>query len=90
MRILFDYKYDKYLFRCFRFVLVSINTETIKSLSVYTKVNYGVVRELQPGTMQMKAFGLNKYENCGKVLKFELYRVNILTITTVKLHVNCS
>ena len=34
--------------------------------------------------MQIKAFRLNKYEDCGKVLKyidaFELYRVNVLTV----------
>ena len=39
MRILFDYKYYKYL-GAFRFVLVSTNNRTIKSLFVYCKANY--------------------------------------------------
>ena len=38
--------------------------------------------------MQIKAFRLNKYENCGKVLKyfdaFGLCRVTVLTIGTLK------
>ena len=38
--------------------------------------------------MQIKAFRLNKYENCGKVLKhfdaFGLCRVTALTIGTLK------
>ena len=38
--------------------------------------------------MQIKAFRLNKYENCGKVLKyfdaFGLYGVAVLTIGTLK------
>ena len=38
--------------------------------------------------MQIKAFRLNKYENCGKVLKyfdaFGLYRVTVLTIGALK------
>ena len=33
----------------------------------------------------MKAFRLNKCENYGKVLRFELYRVTILTFGTLKI-----
>ena len=40
MRILFDYKYDKYL-GTFGFVLVSRNNGTIRPLFVCTKANYG-------------------------------------------------
>ena len=40
MRILFDYKYVKYL-GAFRFVLVSRNNGTIKPLFVCIKANYG-------------------------------------------------
>ena len=42
--------------------------------------------------MQMKAFRLNEYENCGKVLKysdpFELYTVNVQPYGKRKLHDN--
>ena len=38
-RILFDYKYDKYL-GAFGFVLVSKNNETIRPLFVCTEANY--------------------------------------------------
>ena len=38
-RILFDYKYDKYL-GAFGFVLVSKNNGTIRSLFVCTEANY--------------------------------------------------
>ena len=40
MRILFDYKYDKYL-GAFRFVLVSKNNGTIKPLFVCTEAKHG-------------------------------------------------
>ena len=40
MRILFDYKYDKYL-GAFVFVLVNRNNATIKPLFVGTKANNG-------------------------------------------------
>ena len=40
MRILFDYKYDKYL-GAFRFVLVSKNNGTIKPLIVCTEAKHG-------------------------------------------------
>ena len=39
MRMLSDYKYDKYLSVC-RFVLLNWNNTTIRSLFVYTKANY--------------------------------------------------
>ena len=52
------------------------------------KANSDMVWEQLRRTMQMKAFRLNKYENCGKVLKyfdaFELYRVTVLGIGTFK------
>ena len=42
----------------------------------------------------MKAFRLNKYENCGKVLKyfdaFELYRLTVLTTGTLKISLSTS
>ena len=40
MRILFDYKYNKYL-GSLGFVLASINNGTINPLFVCTKANYG-------------------------------------------------
>ena len=40
MRILFDYKYNKYL-RSLEFVLASINNGAINPLFVCTKANYG-------------------------------------------------
>ena len=40
MRILFDYKYDKYL-GALGFVLVSRNNGTIRLLFVCTEANYG-------------------------------------------------
>ena len=40
MRILFDYKYNKYL-GSLEFVLASINNETINPLFVRTRTKYG-------------------------------------------------
>ena len=42
--------------------------------------------------MQMKAFRLNKYENCGKILKyFDAFELDIVTVlTTGKNQVNYS
>ena len=40
MRILFNYKYNKYL-GSLEFVLASINNETMNPLFVYTRANYG-------------------------------------------------
>ena len=40
MRILFDYKYNKYL-GSLEFVLASINNGTMNPLFVCTKTNYG-------------------------------------------------
>ena len=40
MRILFDYKYNKYL-GSFEFVLASINNGTISPLFVCSRANYG-------------------------------------------------
>ena len=74
------YEYDKYL-GAFGLVLVSRNNGTIRPLFVCTKANYGSVWEQLPGTMQMKAFQLNKYENCGKVLKhFDHFQLNTVTV----------
>ena len=69
MRILFDYKYNKYL-GAFEFVLVSRNNGTIMPLFVRTKANYGSGLRAAASTVQMKAFRLNEYENCGEVLKY--------------------
>ena len=48
-----------------------------------------VVWEQLRRTTQMKVFRLNKYENCGKILKyfdaFELYIVTLLTTGKIKL-----
>ena len=40
MRILFDYRYNKY-FGSLEFVLATINNRTINPLFVCTKANYG-------------------------------------------------
>ena len=51
------------------------------------KPNTEVASEQLRRTMQMKAFRLNKYENCGKGFKyfdpFELYRATVLAIGTL-------
>ena len=88
MRILFDYYYDKYL-GAFRFVLVSRNIGAIKPLFVCTKANYESGLRAAAMYNANEAFRLNKYENCGKVLKyfdaFELYRASVLSIGTFKI-----
>ena len=82
MRILFDYEYDKYL-GAFRFVLVSRNNGTITSLFVCTKANYGSGLRAAASTMQMKAFRLNKYENCGRVIVLATASLDCILTTTV-------
>ena len=82
MRILFDYEYDKYL-GAFRFVLVSRNNGTITSLFVCTKTNYGSGLRAAASTMQMKAFRLNKYENCGGVTVLATASLDCILATTV-------
>ena len=72
VRILFDYEYDKYLGASgFLVCLVSRNNGTIKPLFVCTKTNnYGSgLRAAARYHANEKAFRLNKYENCGQILK---------------------
>ena len=62
--ILLDHKYDKYL-GAFGLVLVSMNNgqlgHCLRALKQITKVVWEQLRR----TMQMTAFRLNEYENCG-------------------------
>ena len=51
----------------FGLVLGNRNNDTIKPLFVCTKAYYW---RAAARTMQMKAFRLNEYENCGKDLKY--------------------
>ena len=85
MRILFDYWYDNNYLQAFGFVLVTKNNGTFKSLFVCTKANSEVVWEQLRRTMQIKAFRLNKYEDCGKVLKyFDAFEGNWATVLTIR------
>ena len=63
--------------------------EQLSHCSCVLKQITKVVWEQLRCTMQMKAFRLNKYENCGKVLKyfdaFQLYRASVLSIGTFKI-----
>ena len=66
-------KHDKYL-GAFEFVFVNRNNGTIKPLFVRAKANYGSSLRAAACTMEIKAFRLNKYENCDN---FQLYGATI-------------
>ena len=68
MRILFDYKYNKYL-GSLGFVLASINNGSINPLFVCTRANYGSCLRAAATYHANEAFRLNEYENSGKSVK---------------------
>ena len=68
--------------------MINRNNGTTKPLIVCTKANNGSGLRAAATYHANKGVSLNKYENCGKVLKyfdaFGLYRVTVLTIGTLK------